>query len=200
MKALNLSKKKKNVPPLNEGFVKYFAFKTQENKMKQQLKNDGKLEEREDDWLKQYVDKPAVRVKNLFSEFVFDKNFARASHHITETEYQKIEWMNVVPEIVCDILGYMSDYVHYRTHKMNRDLYENMLHFQVRQIEIMTEQQRGNFEREGWMHSTNGLQKHLAEIDMDHIRKELAPLTEEQVLTGKLNALHRIESIGIKLS
>ena len=50
------------------------------------------------------------------------------------------------------------------------------------------------------MHSTNGLQKHLAEIDMDHIRKELAPLTEEQVLTGKLNALHRIESIGIKLS
>ena len=47
--------------------------------------------------------------------------------------------MNVVPEIVCDILGYMADYVHYRTHKMNRDLYENMLHFQVRQIEIMTE-------------------------------------------------------------
>ena len=84
MKALNLSKKKKNVPPLNEGFVKYFAFKTQENKMKQQLKNDGKLEEHEDDWLKQYVDKPAVRVKNLFSEFVFDKNFAKASHHITE--------------------------------------------------------------------------------------------------------------------
>lgn len=45
MKALNLSKKNKNVAPLNDGFIHYFAFKTQEKKMNQKLRHEGKLEE-----------------------------------------------------------------------------------------------------------------------------------------------------------
>ena len=75
------------------------------------------------------MDKPAVRVKKLFSEYVFDKNFAKSSHHLTKEEYMRIEWLNVVPEIICDILGYMANYVHYRTSKLTREAYESSLHF-----------------------------------------------------------------------
>ena len=112
----------------------------------------------------------------------------------------RIEWLNVVPEIICDILGYMANYVHYRTSKLTREAYESSLHFQVQKIEAMNEQQKGNFDREGWMYSTNGLQKHLAELDPELMKKQMAPLTEEQKVTGQLNALHRLEQIGITLS
>lgn len=40
--ALNISKKKKNIAPLTDGFVNYFAFKTEESKLyKVTPKEDG---------------------------------------------------------------------------------------------------------------------------------------------------------------
>ena len=39
-----------------------------------------------------------------------------------------IEWMNVVPEIVCDVLGYLANYVHFRTDRLSKEAYEEMLH------------------------------------------------------------------------
>ena len=50
---------------------------------------------------------------------------------MTKEDYVKIKWMNVVPEIVCDILGYMASYTHYRTDHISKDAYDTMLKGQV---------------------------------------------------------------------
>ena len=105
--------------------------------------------------------------------------------------------MNTVPEIVCDVLAYLGNYVHYRTDKLQKHVYHNMLQNQVQCLDVMSSKQIMNFEREGWMYSTDGLQKHVDELDFDTLKKQLAPTKDEHVYTGKLNALKRIESLGL---
>ena len=128
---------------------------------------------------------------------MFDKNFKVPSHHISKEEYIQIAWMNTVPEIVCDVLAYLGNYVHYRTDKLQKHVYHNMLQNQVQCLDVMSSKQIMNFEREGWMYSTDGLQKHVDELDFDTLKKQLAPTKDEHVYTGKLNALKRIESLGL---
>mmetsp|Transcript_20742 Transcript_20742/g.24346 ORF Transcript_20742/g.24346 Transcript_20742/m.24346 type:complete len:109 (-) Transcript_20742:503-829(-) len=108
--------------------------------MHQEMQLSGKEEKPEDDWFHNLVNRPSMRVKHYFSEYMFEKNYAKASHHLTKEDYVKIPWMNVVPEIVCDVLGYLCNYVHYRTDKLSKYAYEDMLQGQVRQMKVMTEQ------------------------------------------------------------
>lgn len=72
-----------------------------------------------------------MRLNKKFTEYIFDKNFAKGSQHLTQADYMQIQWMNVVPEIICDILGYLAGYVHFRTNFMSREAYESMLNGQV---------------------------------------------------------------------
>jgi len=46
-------------------------------------------------------------------------------------EYAKIEFLNDVPEIVCDILCYLARYFHYRTSQMTERIYQKALISQV---------------------------------------------------------------------
>ena len=54
-------------------------------------------------------------------------------------EYLKLNWMNVVPEIICDILGYLANYIHFRTDVVSREAYESLLQGQIRTMPVMTE-------------------------------------------------------------
>ena len=69
----------------------------------------------------------SLAVPRTFKQYTVEKNFQSDYSHITQNEYNKIPWINVVPEIVCDILCYMANYFHYRTDTFGRDAYEKML-------------------------------------------------------------------------
>ena len=43
-----------------------------------------------------------------------------------------------MPEIVCDILYYLANYVHYRTDQITRSAYEKMLASQVEDTKVET--------------------------------------------------------------
>ena len=42
--------------------------------------------------------------------------------------------MNHVPEIVCDVLYYLSGYVHHRTDEIPKDVYTKMLKAQIENV------------------------------------------------------------------
>ncbi len=65
--------------------------------------------------------------------------------------------MNVVPEIVCDILSYLVNYVHHRSNMISKDAYEAMLAGQIQKLPVRTEKQLENIDRGGWMYSTDGI-------------------------------------------
>ena len=72
-----------------------------------------------------------MKVLKKLSGYVHDKNFAFESDHLTEADYMKIQWMNVVPEIICDILAYIASYIHHRTDSLGKEAYTSMLTGQV---------------------------------------------------------------------
>ena len=65
--------------------------------------------------------------------------------------------MNVVPEIVCDILCYLVNYVHHRSNMISKDAYEAMLAGQIQKLPVRTEKQLESIDRGGWMYSTDGI-------------------------------------------
>lgn len=70
-----------------------------------------------------------------------EKNFTVESHHLSKNDYLKINWMNVVPELVCDILNYMCNYIHLRSNKISKDAYEAMLQGQIQKLPVSTVKQ-----------------------------------------------------------
>lgn len=66
--------------------------------------------------------------------------------------------MNVVPELVCDILNYMCNYIHLRSNKISKDAYEAMLQGQIQKLPVSTVKQLENIESGGWKYSTEGIE------------------------------------------
>lgn len=123
----NLHKVKKNEAPLN-GFLNYYAFRTEEAKMKRKVAIEHS------DVTGTPIELPnrkSLHVGKTFKQYMVAKNFQSDYSHITQKEYNKIQWINVVPEIICDILCYIVCYFHYRTDTFSRDVYENMLTGQI---------------------------------------------------------------------
>lgn len=89
------------------------------------------------------------------------KKFDSAPYFLSQAEYLKISWLNVIPEILCDILFYMCGYVHYRADKLTKDVYTHMLTGQILHIPVSSHEQLTNMENGGWMHSTNGIQMQI---------------------------------------
>ena len=94
-----------------------------------------------------------------------DKHFARAAELITQEEYLKIPWLNVVPEIVCDILCYLTHYFHYRSDLISKEAYSSMLTGQILNMHVATQKSINNFEQGGWRYSTNGIAQHMKDLD-----------------------------------
>ena len=65
--------------------------------------------------------------------------------------------MNEAPEIVCDVLYYLTGFVHYRTDQFSREVYEKFLRQQnLRQGEISQEQE-ARYNEDGWRHDELGI-------------------------------------------
>lgn len=54
-------------------------------------------------------------VIETFKKYVSEKKFGEPDKSLTFKDYYKLEFINDVPEIVCDILFYLARYYHYRT-------------------------------------------------------------------------------------
>lgn len=54
----------------------------------------------------------------------------RREYYISKNAYLKMDFMNEVPEIVCDILYHLARYVHYRTDRFSEKAYKEMLQCQ----------------------------------------------------------------------
>lgn len=97
--------------------------------------------------------------------------------------------MNQIPEIVCDVLYYLSGYVHYRTDRFSEKTYKKMLHCQNQHIKPMSSQQSTIYDEEGWKHDNIEIEKRLGELvgfskNFRHIRD--AKPTQEEIEMGKL--------------
>ena len=123
-KLFNLSKNSKEDPPLS-GFVEYFAYKVEERKYNIRYDHSSKNEGGGS------KDNQHVVPARAFFDFVREKKYTTKEFYITKKQYQMFEFMNQVPEIVCDVLFYLSGYVHHRTSTMHQDMYKQLLMAQV---------------------------------------------------------------------
>jgi len=102
-------------------------------------------------------DEPSIDMISTFKNFISKKNFGEPDKHLTFKDYYKLNFINDVPEIVCDILCYLSKYYHYRTNAMERALYERLMDAQQADIVLETDQQRENKNRFAWRYTIEGL-------------------------------------------
>lgn len=121
-----MSKKKKNRAPL-DGFVQYYAFKAEEAKMKREailtmIDNVGHSEVRE-----KIPEQKSPDVHKTFKQYTVDKHFSKGAELISFEEYVSIPWLNDIPEIVCDVLCYLTNYFHHRSDIISKEAYKNML-------------------------------------------------------------------------
>ena len=79
--------------------------------------------------------------KRVAKQYMVEKKFEKDNMFLLRSDYAKIKWLNVVPELICDVLCYMCNYFHYRTNKLSREAYENMLSGQKQNTPVMSEKQ-----------------------------------------------------------
>ena len=143
----NLSKKRKNRgAPLDSGLIGYFAYKTEEARLDRDLtmqiiEGDQSTDDKEVSASK-IQSKPAhLDFKRVAKQYMVEKKFEKDNMFLLRSDYAKIKWLNVVPELICDVLCYMCNYFHYRTNKLSREAYENMLSGQKQNTPVMSEKQ-----------------------------------------------------------
>ena len=68
-----------------------------------------------------------ISIYKAFQGYVSDSRLAKPEYYITESQYLSLDFMNEIPEIVCDILYYLSGFVHYRTNRFSQEVYEKFL-------------------------------------------------------------------------
>ena len=91
----------------------------------------GQAEESSDD-----VD---LNVGTTFKNYVSTKKFGAPDKFLSINDYIKLEFMNDVPEIVCDILCYLSRHVHHRSNHLDKKVYEHLLSSQINKVIVQTE-------------------------------------------------------------
>jgi hypothetical protein len=84
----------------------------------------GQAEESSDD-----VD---LNVETTFKNYVSTKKFGASDKFLNINDYIKLDFMNDVPEIVCDILCYLSRHVHHRSNHIEKKVYEHLLFSQIK--------------------------------------------------------------------
>ena len=128
-----------------------------------------------------------------FKQYLVDKEFSAGACHITKEEYCAMPWMNVVPEIVCDILCYLCNYFHYRTDAFTRDAYVSMLTGQTLGVPVASQAQIDKYEEEGWMYSSRGIQERWQTfVRQDPRAMRIAPPTEEEILRAQVSSYKKI--------
>ena len=183
-KIFNLSKNNKEDPPLN-GFVKYYAYRSEERKFN--ILYPEKPPSKKEDVLAQ----PKLKLKDtnnlitykVFLNYICDKKYTTKEYFISQNQYLDMEFMNQVPEIVCDILYYLSGYIHHRTDQIPKDVYTKMLKAQIENVSTATQEHIDNYNNDGWMYDAKGIDRNVeALVDFSNNFKRLRdakPTAEE---------------------
>ena len=104
---------------------------------------------------------------NVFAQwqdYVTAKNFSDTHNHITLEQYLHIEFVNFIPEIVCEILAYLSNYIHHRSEDIPYQIYERMLICQITGESLATEEMKKNYLVDGWRYTPRGLDKQVEDL------------------------------------
>ena len=110
--------------------------------------------------------------------------------------------MNQVPEIVCDLLFYLSGYIHHRTDEIPKDVYTKMLKAQILNVPVATQEQIDNYNSEGWKHDAVGIDRNLeALIDFSNNFKRLrdAKPTAEESLKADMRMFQILKANNIPI-
>ena len=79
-----------------------------------------------------------------------------------------------MPEIVCDLLFYLSGYVHHRTDEIPKDVYKKMLIAQIDNVSVASQEQIDNFNNDGWKYDAVGIDRNVdALVDFSNNFKRL---------------------------
>ena len=195
-KLFNLSKNGKEDAPLN-GFVEYYAYLTEERKYK--FRYPGR--ENKDSDLS-YLQQP-IHPTTGFNLYVGEKHLDKREYYISEAQYVDLDFMNMAPEIVCEVLYYLCGYVHHRTSSISIDTYKDIMMAQIDERDVATKAQLDHYEREGWMQDPEGIDKNIAELKkfVEEFRmiRDAKP-TPEESLRARYSCIQMYKKMGISLS
>ena len=59
-----------------------------------------------------------------FQMFMHEKKLNKREYYLSEKQFLDIEFPNEAPELICDVLFYLSGFVHFRTEQMEPEVYE----------------------------------------------------------------------------
>lgn len=120
-------------------------------------------------------------VADTFKQFVSQKKFGAEDRHLTFKDYYKLNFENDVPEIVCEVIHYLSGQLHHRTSHISKDTYIRMLNAQMEGKVIESEGQKERKRKFGWRYTFEGLEQQIQKLSpRDIIRNRNRVLTEEQ--------------------
>ena len=51
----------------------------------------------------------------MFEDYVRMKHYNKREFYITRKQYCNIDFLNEVPEVLCDLLFYLTGYMHHKT-------------------------------------------------------------------------------------
>lgn len=109
-------------------FLGYYAYKAEERKFYMRYPNQNPNASAEG--IRDPITTPMPLWK-AFLSFIGEAKMPSREYYISKKQYLKLDFLNEVPEIVCDVLYYLSGYVHFRSKIMNAQLYEKMLRCQI---------------------------------------------------------------------
>ena len=118
----SMTRKNKEDAPLNK-FFDYYAFKTEERNFFLRYTNQQPSSIAS---LKESITGPIPTWK-AFMNYICESKMISREYFISQKKYCELEFINEVPEIVCDVLFYLSGYIHYRTDRISLEGYEKML-------------------------------------------------------------------------
>lgn len=120
-----LTRTKKDELP-HDNFFAYYAYKAEERKFLTKFPE----EQTNVDVQKEPLNAP-VPLWKAFNSYICESKMQHREYFISKKQYLAMEFMNEVPEIVCDILFYLSGFVHYRTDRISAETYHQMLRCQI---------------------------------------------------------------------
>jgi len=86
-----------------------------------------------------------------------EKKFDRREYFISKHQYMDLDFINESPEIVNDVLFFLSGYVHHRTNLVSYETYKTILQGQVSNSSIQTKEQISNYQEDGWKYDGKGI-------------------------------------------
>jgi hypothetical protein len=100
-------------------------------------------------------------VHQTFEDFVTLRKFSDDTNRISLEQYLKIEYLNLIPEIVCEVLCYLSGYVHHRNDQISHAVYSRKLVTQINGGSLATDEMKENYEKDGWRYTPRGLDEQV---------------------------------------